>query len=207
MYRTNTVPNELRFPKPPFRVEQSLVESPPVEDVIADYLKEIRLWRTRVLQFLAEAGETPSEIPGLTNWSRTKLTHFLASEWNPEARAQAASSVFNLSAFPFTAVEPESKPTIASVMQILQWRSAVADYIDDVFTAWNGPDLEEIEAVTAFVSPPRETSTCPLCLTEFPADKLHPDAHQCALIAYVRAKWPPMPSVFQRWQKQAQAGD
>src|SRR6185436_20352231 len=124
MRRLNAIPDELRFPKPPFRIEQSVIESPPIDDVIANYLKEIRLWRTRILQFLAEAGEPTPEIPGLTKWSRTKLTHFLASEWNPEARAQAASSVFNLSAFPVSAVEPGRQPTIASVMHALQWRSA-----------------------------------------------------------------------------------
>jgi len=193
---------DLRFPKPPFQLRAAMLDAPPPANVLAAYVEQVCAWRERVLDYLATDGSS-RELEGLTRWAREALEHYLAATWSPEARAAAAGSVFNLSSFPLSALEGAAGMRV--MVEILQWRSAIVDYLGDAPTAMFGPGLDEVDAVDTFISPPRQPGMCHLCLMDVGVDKLK--AHRCSLLDYVRAKWPPTPASFQRWQDQPSANE
>src|SRR6266446_4324310 len=195
----NALHTELRFPKPPFRIDRYLVELPPPDHALASYLDQIRVWRSTVLEFLDKSGGGPvPEVEGLARRARMTLATFLASSWTQGVTQNAAQSPYNTRAFPGTALEAVSHPNVDLVLAVLRWRAGVVDYLSDIWDVIGEPelDVDECGAIEQFLRPAYEERMCPFCLTEFPSDKLHPDQHGCLLLGHVRAKWPPMPPQF-----------
>src|SRR5688572_9528070 len=50
----NPLPKELRFPKPPWRIDQSLLDSAPAMHAVIGYLERVRAWHSAVLEFIAK---------------------------------------------------------------------------------------------------------------------------------------------------------
>src|SRR6266516_6826885 len=97
----NALQTELRFPKPPFRIDRYLVELPPPDHALASYLDQIRTWRSTVLEFLRKSGGGPvPEVECLTQRARMTLATFLASSWPEEVAQNAVQSPYNTRPFP-----------------------------------------------------------------------------------------------------------
>ena len=197
----NALHAELRFPKPPFRIDRYLVELPPPDHALASYLDQIRKWRLTMLEFLEKSGGRPvPEVEGLSERARMTLATFLASSWTQEVTQYAVRSPYNIRAFPGTALEAVSHPKVDLVLEVLRWRAGVADYLSDVWDVMGEPELEldECLAISRFLDPASGARICRVCLTEFAPDKLNVYDHSCLLLAHVKAKWPVVPKFERR---------
>lgn len=75
----------LRFPKPPFRIDQSLLVSPPAGPAIATYLEQIRAWRSAVLEFLETIKlGTALDAQSLSTRAQSALATFLNISWSEQ---------------------------------------------------------------------------------------------------------------------------
>jgi hypothetical protein len=185
--------DDLRFPKPPLRIDRSLAESPPPDQTVRSYLNQIRSWRSRVLAFLGQLVlNTAPEAAGLSGRAIRALGTFLAANWPPETTQYAAQSPYNISAFPASALESHDRPVLDILFDVLRWRAGAVDYLGDIWDVIGEPDLElfECNALAQFLSPVSDERMCRLCLTEFPPHELQVDRHRCVVVAHVRAKWP-----------------
>ena len=197
----NELQNELRFPKPPFRLAQSVLDDPPPGEVLSNYLGEIRQWRSAVLAFLEEPEvKRAATIEGLSERASEALATCLSSQWPENMSAWAKQSPYNLNAFPAPALEAVSPPCLALVLDVLRWRAGVMDMLSDIWDVIGEPwlDLAECMAMEQFLYPVGDRRCCAFCLTEFASDQMHADRHQCLLLGHVRAKWPAMPSWLKR---------
>ena len=76
---THTLPVELRFPKPPFRIHNSLADSASLGPEISAYVGHVVQWRSVVLEMFDESHDAPFEIKDLSDRARQALKTFLAS--------------------------------------------------------------------------------------------------------------------------------
>jgi hypothetical protein len=198
------LPAEWCFPKPLFRIDRSLEESPPPDDLISVYLGQVRLWHSTVQSSINRADEAPGlEIGGLSDRARRTLAVFLASDWSHQMTERASRSPYSIDAFPAGALSSGRKPVLAAVLEILRWRAGFNDYLADVWDLLGEPELDlyECMAIGTFLHPANQAGLCGNCLTEFEPDQRHPDQHGCLLLAHVRAKWPASP--FARLRSEA----
>lgn len=198
----HTLPPELRFPKPPWRIDGSVLELPPSGHAVAGYLQELRSWRSAVLELLGKsAGKPDSEAGGLSERARKALDTFLASTWTEQTTQWAVQSPYNLGPFPASAEEPGTDSPLNSILEVLRWRAGICDCLSDIWNVFGDPylELDECMAIAQFLEPSASKKICGYCLTEFAPEKLHTDQHQCLLLRHVRAKWPPRPPAFARW--------
>jgi hypothetical protein len=192
----------LHFPKPPFRIDQSLATSPPPDTAIATYLEQIRAWHSAVLQFLDSIKlGVALDVHGLSTRAQSALATFMQVEWPEEMTRYAVHCPYNISAFPARALEPARTPNLEDVMEVLRWRAAVEDYLGDIWDVMGDPFLgfDECIAIGQFLSPACSEKVCSFCLTEIAPEKLNVDAHNCFFLDHIRAKWPAPPACFQRW--------
>ena len=197
---------ELRFPKPPFRIDTSVVGPLPPDNAVSSYLDQIRSWRSAVLTFIDKPGEKLApDAEGLTERAQKALATFLASNWSPGMTDYAAQSPYNISAFPASALETVANPTTEPVLDVLRWRAGLVDYLSDVWDVIGEPflELEECGAIGSFLDPVEKEQLCYLCLSEFRPEQRDPGRHDCLLTRHVRAKWPAMPPVFAKWAEEA----
>jgi hypothetical protein len=185
-------PQNLRFPKPSFRIDEP-VGSEPFEANCANYLTQVLEWRDRVLRAVPTA-EEPAEQYGLSTRARLTLVQFLRSEWSSEDQVSAAMSPYNVHAFPAETAGAE-RCASARVLEMLRWRAGFVDYLSDVWDVIDEPALtpDECWTVGAFLRPINAELLCSFCLTPFEGDAIHPDNHRCVILGHVRAKWPPFP--------------
>jgi hypothetical protein len=197
-----TLDPSLIFPRPPFRIEESLLESPTLDSAAAAYLQQIRDWRQTVLAFVC--GPDPTAPHGLSQRARRTLETFFALSWSDAMTRYAIQSPYNLMAFPTPALKSTPATNIQTVLQVLRWRAGVTDYLDDVWDVVNEPslDMDECTAIDRFLGCASDEPVCHLCLTEFAKDRVHPDLHACLLLRHVRAKWPVIP-IFEQWKDEA----
>lgn len=180
-------PAELRFPRPPFRIDASLSGTTP--EVRGDYLAHVQTWRHEVLRAL-QPFESCERFE-LSHWARATLLHFLRHDWNVPQHAAAMSLAYNIAPFPISAFDRDSEE---AVLDVLRWRAAARDYFDDVCDAMPPcPDVMDCGRAATFLFPPDDTPLCIFCLTDFGEDEMPVDAHRCLILSHVRAKWPPMP--------------
>ena len=131
------------------------------------------------------------------------LTMFLNTSWTPGMSSYADQSPYNLRAFPQGALEDQESSRMDSVLEVLRWRAGVVDYLCDAADTFDPPDnWADYSAIEQFLKPIDHKELCWLCLTQFEENQLHPDAHDCLLLAHVRAKWP-MPTMFRVWAEGA----
>jgi len=197
----NALHAELRFPKPPFRIDRYLVDSPPPDHALASYLDQIRTWRSTVLEFLRKSGGGPvPEVECLTQRARMTLATFLASSCTQGVTRYAVRSPYNIRAFPGTALEAVGHPKVNLVLGVLRWRARAVDYLSDVWDVMGESELDVFEcgAISRFLDPASGAGICHVCLTEFAPDKLNVYDHSCLLLAHVQAKWPVVPKRFLR---------
>ncbi len=198
----------LRFPKPPFRIDQSLATSPPPGAAIATYLEQIRAWRSAVLQFLNTTklgGALHSH--GLSTGAESPLATFLDINWAEEMTRYARQSPCNITAFPARALECVGTPNLEDVMEVLRWRGAVKDYL----AFWDPLDLDAIGEFLSpacgeighFLSPACAESVCDFCLTEIAPGTRNVYEHKCLILDHIRPNWPAPPPSFQRWMTEA----
>ncbi|HXJ61545.1 MAG TPA: hypothetical protein VNU68_33295 [Verrucomicrobiae bacterium] len=202
---------QLVFPKPPFRIDESTWGSPTLDSAVPPYLRQITDWRAAVLEFVGPPGvrkEQASAIIGLTERAREALETFLSSSWSESMTEDATRSPYNLTCFPAAASETAPGPDRQTLLQILQWRAGIVDYLGDVWDVVGEPrlDLDECTAVELFLQCASPVPVCHLCLTEFTKAQVHPDAHGCLLLQNVRAKWPVVP-IFEQWKNEASRSD
>ncbi len=176
---------------PPARIDRSWQEAPLLPAVAAAYLSEIHRWRERVVAGLAGEGPAIAGPEGLTQRARSHLALLLGTDWDAGTREWAAGSVYNIAPFPANTNDP-----MISVMEVLRWRAAAADYLSDVWDVLGKPtlELEECRAMSAFLNPDRMEGRCVYCLIEFDPGRVAPEDHACVMLSHVRAKWPPFPS-------------
>src|SRR5262245_48524551 len=99
----HTLPAELRFPKPPWRIDESILDSPPPVHALARYLDQLRSWREAVLELIGKSAEKPtSEAGGLSERARETLDTFLASTWTEQTTERWVESPYNVSPFPMS---------------------------------------------------------------------------------------------------------
>ena len=202
----NELPTELRFPNPPFRLAQSVLDDPPPGEVLSNYLGEIRQWRSAVLAFLEEPEvKRAATIEGLSERASEALATCLSSQWPENMSAWAKQSPYNLNPFPAPALEAVSPPSLALVLDVLRWRACVMDMLSDIWDVIGEPwlDLDECMAMEQFLYPVGDRRCCAFCLTEFASDQMHVDQHQCLILSHVRAKWPEFPPAMKRWAGEA----
>lgn len=193
----------LVFPKPPFRMETSVLESPPADSIVTAYLQQIRDWRGAVKAFLRGSGVVEwISSHALSQRARLAFEIFLSTSWSENMTRYAIQSAYSLAPFPATALESAPAPDVKTVLQVLRWRAGTIDYLDDVWDVVDEPylDLEECIVIGRFLGPSQK-SVCHLCLTEFAGKRVHPDLHRCVLLQHVRAKWPSIP-IFERWKNE-----
>ena len=198
--------SELRFPKPPFRIDPSSENLWSQGNSVSSYLDQIRLWRLAVLAFIDNpSGKPVPEREGLTERAQKALATFLASHWTPGMTNYATQSPYNISPFPASALEAVSNSTMESVFEVLRWRAAVVDYVSDVYDVIGDPFLNLFEciAIAEFLNPAGKEQLCGFCLTAFAPEQLDPDGHDCMFTSHVRAKWPPTPPIFAKWAREA----
>lgn len=198
--------SELRFPKPPFRMDPSSVNPLSQDNAVSSYLDQIRLWRLAVLSFIDNSrGKPPAEGDGLTDRAQQALATFLASHWTQGMTNYARQSPYNIAPFPASALEAVSNATMESVLDVLRWRASVVDYLDDVYDVIGETFLNLFEciAIDELLNPACEEQLCSFCLTAFAAEQLDPDGHDCILVGHARAKWPPTAPIFAKWAKKA----
>ena len=205
---TSTMPEQFHFPQPPFRIDRSLADSPPSDVAVASYLHEIGLWRSAVLELTDDSVATSaSEVNWQSKRARDALATFLASSWSEQMTQWAVQTPYHLTAFPARALDARSGASMDALLEVLRWRAGVVDCLSDIWDVFGDPelDIEECSAIGQFLRPrgTGASGVCAFCLTEFGPDELHPGAHQCLLLAHVRAKWPPTPPSFARWGKEA----
>ncbi len=203
-----TLPASLHFPKPPFRIDRSFLESPPSVAVVGGYLESVRKWRSAVLAFIGEPGIGPvPDMENLTERARDALFTFLACDWSRPTKGWAAQSPYNISAFPAHALPPSNAPTLELIREVLQWRAGVVDLLCDIWDVCGEPalDLAECWAIEQFLRPTCHERLCIFCLTEFEPKQSHPAQHGCLLTGHVRAKWPEFPPFIKRCIEEAQA--
>jgi hypothetical protein len=192
------VPSELRFPRPPFRIDGGCVDAP--ANAISRYLDAIRSWRSHVIAFLNYAeGKCLEESHYLSPRAQRELATFLAESWTPGMSRYAAQSPYNIRAFPVEVLEGNGSSSIESALAVLRWRAGVADYLGDAFAMFPAIELDESVAIDHFLNPVDHRQLCSLCLTEFGREHNDPNAHECRLLNHVRAKWPGPPPAFRRW--------
>jgi hypothetical protein len=193
----NTLPTKLRFPRPPWRIDQSIVDSPPPVRALDSYLEELRLWRSAVLEFISDP-RPASEVGDLSERARVALGTFLAISWTEQMKHWSAQSPHNLVAFPANTLQALSDPTVNLMLEVLRWRAAVCDCLADTWDVIGDPylDICECTAIGQFLRPATPKEICVFCLTEFTPEQLPPDHHECLLLGHVRAKWPPFPPTF-----------
>jgi hypothetical protein len=202
----HTLSAEFRFPKPRWRIDGSVIESPPPMRALAGYVEEVRLWRAAVLEFMGKsAGKPAHEAGGLSERARKALDTFLASDWTEQTTQWAAQSAYNLRPFPAGALEAGIESPLNLMLEVLRWRAAVSDCLSDIWDVIGDPylDLDECMTIGQFLQPPVPKKICDYCLTEFPPESIRPDQHQCLLLRHVRAKWPSMPPAFASWANEA----
>jgi len=188
--------DDLYFPTPPARIDRSWQEAPLLPAVAAEYLSEIHRWRARLVAGLAGEGPAIAGPEGLTRRARSHLALLLGTEWDANILKWAAGSAYNIAPFPATAFHANVDDPMTSVMEVLRWRAAVADYLSDVWDVLGAPVLElgECRAMSSFLQPIRMEGRCVFCLSEFDPGRVAPEDHGCVMLSHVRAKWPPCPS-------------
>jgi hypothetical protein len=195
----------LHFPKPPFRIDQSLAISPPPGTTIATYLQQIRAWRSAVVQFLDTMKLGAAlDADGLSTRAQLALATYLEIK-RPEQISRYAPS--NITAFPAQALERVETPNLEDVMEVLRWRGAVKDYL----AFCDLPDLDAIGEflspacgeIGQFLSPACAESVCDFCLTEIAPGTRNVYEHNCLILDYIRPNWPAPPPSFQRWMTEA----
>ncbi len=182
---TTPFPAELRFPKPPFRMDRSLAESQLPDAAAEGYLNDIRAWRLAVLEFVARPGTGPQSDPdGLSERARKALVTFLAESWSEATSLWAAQSPYNVSAFPISGLEADKMSTVDSILKILRWRAGLEDCLSDIWDVIGEPalDLDECDAIGQFLRPASEAKLCCLCLNEYAPGDLPPDRHGCLIL-------------------------
>jgi hypothetical protein len=186
------LPQDLRFPKPPFHVDE-LSSGPQFDAQCIDYLRAVAGWRNRVLESL-RLSHGSSGKPRLSERARLALLCFLESKWSDNVRLYAATSPYNIGPFAEQALATEGDAS-AHVLEVLRWRAAVVDYLSDVWDVLGEPDLDikECNAMGEFLWPVDSRTLCIFCLTQFEGVAISPDHHGCVIVGYVRAKWPPSP--------------
>src|SRR5438270_3365436 len=196
----------LHFPKPPFRIDQSLATSPPPGPAVATYLEQIRAWRSAVLQFLNTIKLGAAlDTHGLSTRAQLALATFLEINWPEEMSRYAVHCPYNISACPARALERAGTPNLEDVMEVLRWRAAVVDYLGDIWDVMGDPflDFNECGAIGQFLYPACAKNVCSFCLTEIATERLNVEDHNCFLLDHIRAKWPAPPPSFQRWAAEA----
>src|SRR5262245_49664279 len=161
--------DQLRFPAPPARIDRTWRAAPFLPPVAIEYLAEIRRWRARLCEVLLGEASTIDGSDGLTPRAREHLTVLLSSEWDPATLKWAADSSYNIAPFPTLPTIGHQDDPMSSVMEVLQWRAAAADYLSDVWDVLGKPTLElpECRAMSRFLQPVRMEGRCVFCLTEF----------------------------------------
>jgi hypothetical protein len=188
-----SLPSEARFPKPLFRIDQSLFDSPPPDQVISSYLEQIRSWRTAVLEFLSGLTTAPAhEEDAPSPRARAAMAMHLQSSWDDRITMAATNSPYSIRPFPIKALQSTSNVTLGVLMEVLCWRAGFLDYVSDVWDVFGEPELDQYEcgALESFLTPLDSKRLCTFCLTQFEVDKAHPDLHNCLLVGHVRSKWP-----------------
>ena len=185
--------DQLSFPAPPARIDRTWREAPFLPSVAIEYLAEIRRWRARLLEVLADERSAIEGTPGLTRRARTHLELLLATEWDSGTLKWAGGSAYNIGPFPTVPSLAHVDDPMFVVMEVLRWRAALADYLSDVWDVLGKPPLEqgECRAMAAFLQLARMEGRCVFCLSEFPAPRIAPEDHACVMLGHVRAKWPP----------------
>ena len=195
MKRSRPLPDELRFPVPPARIDRSWRDTPLLPAVAIEYLGEIHRWREGLAAALA--GEVPALVgrEGLSPRARGHLALLIDAEWDVGTRRRAAGEAYNIAPFPAIRFDACADHSMAGVMEVLRWRAAVVDYLSDVWDVMGSPllELEECRAMSAFLYPIRMEDRCIFCLTEYDPSRVSPDDHGCVMLSHVRAKWPPFP--------------
>ena len=184
-----------------------MTTSPPPTPVVSDYLRQIRAWRTAVLELLSStSGRFASDLDPLSERTREWLERLLADNWPDGLRQWALHSPYNLNPFPARALEGEVTSALDTALEVLRWRAGVEDFLSDIWDVVCEPllDLDECGAIGAFLRPSSNESLCHLCLTAFTRDELNVARHGCLVLAHVRAKWPPMPGKFVQWSREAE---
>ena len=122
-----SIPDHWRFPKPPFRIDDSLGSAHSVA-TCREYLQLIARWRDRVVEVL-RSSEVPSTFPGFSPRASDALLFFLAPQWTPErdfltkVRPHEAIRLF-------PAIDPNTDTNaFTSVLEVLQWRASLVHYL------------------------------------------------------------------------------
>ena len=190
MTRTRTHPDNLFFPLPPARIDRTLAEAPLRPDVAAVYLAEIQRWRVAVLTAALGKGPIMTPIEYLTPRARRRLTVLLDTKWDAENRLWAIAAGYDLRPFPAARPTSQVPDPMKAVLEVLQWRAAVLDYLTDVWDSLSKPELDmgECAAIGAFKRPARLEGRCVFCLTEYRPDRLDPENHGCVMAPHAHAR-------------------
>ena len=188
MHTSRFLVDQLSFPAPPARVDRTWKEAPFSPPVATEYLAEIRRWRARLLEVLADEGSVIDGSPGLTRRARGHLVLLLSTEWDAGTLKWATDSSYHIAPFPALPSLGHPDDPMSSVMEVLRWRAAVADYLSDVWDVLGKPalELEECRALGALLQPIRMEGRCVFCLSEFGARRIAPEDHGCVMLGHVR---------------------
>lgn len=182
MKRSNQLPDGFCFPTPPGRIDRTLERTPLLAPVAATYLTEIRRWRDTVAAALASDDPAIAGIDHLTPRARARLAVFLRAGWDAKTRHWANASGYGLT--PFPAGSSRREDPMQAVLEALHWRSAVVQYLTEVWDVLGKPELGigECAAIGMFMRPVRLEGRCVFCLTEFGPGRIAPDAHDCIMM-------------------------
>lgn len=184
MKSPNQLPDGFCFPMPPGRIDQSLERTPFLAPVAATYLTEIRRWRDTVAAALASEG---AETAHLTPRARARFAVLLRAGWDVKTRLWAVDSNYGLT--PFPAGSSRRQGPMQSVLETLHWRSAIVQYLTDVWDMMGKPELnmEECAAIGMFMRPVHLEGLCVFCLTEYGPGHIAPEDHDCIMMGYAHA--------------------
>lgn len=189
MKRPKAHPDNLFFPIPPARIDRTLDVAPLLPAVAANYLEEIHRWRNAVVTAVATNDPAVARIENFTTRARNRLAVLMAQNWDPKTRLWALTSGYGLVPFPAARAPEDRDDPMNAVMDVLQWRVAVVNYVTDVWDVLGKPELEmgECMAIGGFMRPARLEGRCVYCLTEFDFHRIDPDDHGCVLMSHARA--------------------
>ena len=177
----------LCFPIPPARIGRSLAEAPLLPAVAATYLTEIQRWRDAVETALVEGDPAVAAIENFSPRARGRLAMLLRTEWDARPGSWAAASDYNLTPFPLARRPAQEDDPMKAVLDVLHWRAAIIHYLTDIWDVMGKPELSmgECAAIGEFIRPARLEGRCVYCLSEFNADRVDPDAHDCVMLSHV----------------------
>ncbi|MGH7729678.1 MAG: hypothetical protein ACRENJ_00315 [Candidatus Eiseniibacteriota bacterium] len=189
MRRPKPHPDNLYFPIPPARIDRTLDEAPLLPAVAATYLAEIQRWREAVVEAIADNDPAIARVENFTSRARERLVVLLESRWDVSTRLWAVATGYDLTPFPVTRRSMGLDDPMATVMEVLLWRTTVVNYLTDVWDALPRPELSagECAAIGEFLRPARMEGRCIYCLTEFDFSRLDPEEHGCVMTSLAHA--------------------